>query len=61
MDFLLKNVDFIIKAMEIMGKTLRWWREGLDDMWNIVAVGGGVGNPATPPGSPQGNTIMVTT
>ena len=47
--------------MEIMGKTLRWWREGLDDMWNIVAVGGGVGNPATPPGSPQGNTIMVTT
>ena len=32
-------------AMEIMGKTLRWWREGIKDMWNIVAVGGGVGNP----------------
>ena len=43
-------------AMEIMGKTLRWWREGLKDMWNIVAVGGGVGNPGQPAGSPQANS-----
>ena len=39
-----------------MGKTLRWWREDIKDMWNIVAVGGGVGNPAQPAGSPQANS-----
>ena len=43
-------------AMHIMGKTLRWWREGIKDMWNIVAVGGGIGNPAQPAGSPQANS-----
>jgi len=47
------DVDY---AMEIMGKTLRWWREGINDMWNIVAVAGGVGNSAQPPGSPQANS-----
>lgn len=47
------DVDF---AMEIMGKTLQWWREGIKDMWNVVAVAGGVGNPAQPPGSPQANS-----
>jgi len=47
------DVDY---AMEIMGKTLRWWREGIKDMWNIVAVGGGVGNPGQPAGSPQANS-----
>ena len=43
-------------SMEIMGKTLRWWREGIKDMWNIVAVGGGIGNPDQPAGSPQANS-----
>jgi len=43
-------------AMQIMAKTLRWWREGLKDMWNVVAVGGGVGNAAQPAGSPQANS-----
>lgn len=43
-------------AMDIMGKTLRWWREEIKDMWNVVAVGGGVGNPDQPAGSPQANS-----
>ena len=28
--------------MQITGKTLRWWREGIKDMWNVVAVAGGL-------------------
>ena len=47
------DVEF---AMDIMGKSLRWWREGVKDMWNIVAVAGGVDNPSQPPGSPQANS-----
>ena len=42
--------------MGVLAKTLRWWRDDMKDMWNVVAVAGGVGNPAQPPGSPQANS-----
>ena len=47
------DVDF---ALSVLGKTLQWWREGIKDMWNVVAVAGGVGNAGQPPGSPQANS-----
>lgn len=53
--FLRRGGD-VDQAMGVMAKTLRWWRDDIKDMWNVVAVGGGVGNPAQPAGSPQANS-----
>lgn len=31
------------EAFEMHGKTLKWWRSVIKDMWNVVAVSGGLG------------------
>lgn len=31
-----------VKALAVADKTLDWWRSHLKDMWNVVAVGGGL-------------------
>ena len=42
------------QALAVARKTLDWWRVELKDMWNVVAVGGGINTTAA--GQPLANS-----
>ena len=42
------------EALAVARKTLEWWRTDLADMWNVVAVGGGINTSTS--GQPLANS-----